>query len=76
MSTAERQLNEGSREEALATFADHERRFPHGALTEARIAARIEALCMLGRMAYQGFNTNMTTLIGGSVTLSVLSHMS
>lgn len=51
LSTAERQLNEGSRESALATLADHERRFPHGALTEARMAVRVEALCGLGRMA-------------------------
>ncbi len=51
LSTAERQLNEGSRESALATLADHERRFPRGALTEARMAVRVEALCGLGRMA-------------------------
>jgi hypothetical protein len=49
LSTAERQLNEGSREETLATLAEHERRFPHGALTEARLAVRAEALCGLGR---------------------------
>jgi hypothetical protein len=51
LSAAERQLNEGSREGALATLADHERRFPRGALTEARVAVRVEALCGLGRMA-------------------------
>ncbi|HSY22064.1 MAG TPA: hypothetical protein VK841_08125 [Polyangiaceae bacterium] len=51
LSAAERELNEGSRAETLATLAEHERRFPHGALTEARLAVRAEALCGLGRRA-------------------------
>jgi len=51
LSAAERELNEGSHEETLATLAEHERRFPHGALTEARLAVRAEALCGLGRRA-------------------------
>jgi hypothetical protein len=49
LSAAKRQLNEGAREEALVTLAEHERRFPHGALTEARLALRAQAFCGLGR---------------------------
>jgi len=49
LSRAEQQMNEGLAEEALKTLADHERRFPAGALWEERMAARIQALCALGR---------------------------
>jgi hypothetical protein len=51
LSRAERQLNDGLGEDALATLGEHERRFPRGALAEERMAARVEALCALGRIA-------------------------
>lgn len=51
LSRAEQQMNEGLAREALKTLADHERRFPAGALAEERMAARVQALCMLGRAA-------------------------
>ncbi len=41
----------GPTEDALTTLAEHERRFPRGALSEERLAARIHALCGLGRDA-------------------------
>jgi hypothetical protein len=51
LSRAEQQLNSGHAEEALATLGEHERRFPHGALAEERMAARVQSLCALGRVA-------------------------
>ena len=51
LSRAEEQLNSGHADEALRTLADHERRFPGGALAEERMAARVQALCALGRLA-------------------------
>jgi len=42
-------LNQGQPAEALATFEEHERRFPAGALAEERMAGKAEALCALGR---------------------------
>jgi hypothetical protein len=51
LSRAERQLNDGRSADALATLGEHERRFARGALAEERIAARVEALCTLGRIA-------------------------
>jgi hypothetical protein len=51
LSRAEQQLNDGLGEDALRTLAEHERRFPRGALAEERVAARVEALCTLGRFA-------------------------
>jgi hypothetical protein len=50
LSRAERQLGDGLGEDALATLDEHEQRFPRGALTEERMVARVEALCMLARM--------------------------
>jgi hypothetical protein len=49
LSRAEQQLNDGAGADALETLGEHERRFPRGALTEQRMAARVEALCALGR---------------------------
>jgi hypothetical protein len=49
LSHAEQQLSDGAGDGALETLAEHERRFPRGALTEQRIAARVEALCSVGR---------------------------
>jgi hypothetical protein len=51
LSRAEEQLNSGHADEALRTLAEHERRFPGGALAEERMAARVQALCALGRLA-------------------------
>ncbi len=50
LSRAEQQLNSGHAEEALRTLAEHERRFPDGALAEERTAARVQSLCALGRL--------------------------
>ena len=50
LSRAEQQLNSGHAEEALRTLAEHERRFPDGALAEERMAARVQCLCALGRL--------------------------
>lgn len=50
LSRAEQQLNSGHAEEALRTLAEHERRFPDGALAEERMAARVQSLCALGRV--------------------------
>jgi hypothetical protein len=50
LSRAEQQLNSGHAEEALRTLAEHERRFPDGALAEERMAARVQSFCALGRL--------------------------
>jgi hypothetical protein len=50
LSRAEQQLNSGHADEALRTLAEHERRFPDGALAEERMAARVQSLCALGRL--------------------------
>jgi len=49
LTRAEKQLNAGLAGDALKTLAEHERRFPNGALAEERLAARVHALCELGR---------------------------
>jgi hypothetical protein len=51
LSRAEQQLNSGHADEALRTLGEHERRFPSGALAEERMAARVQSLCALGRVA-------------------------
>jgi hypothetical protein len=51
LSQAEQELKDGRADEALRTLAEHERRFPKGALTEVRMAARVQSLCALGRIA-------------------------
>jgi hypothetical protein len=51
LSRAEQQLNQGLAGDALKTLNEHERRFPGGALAEERLAASVQALCMLGRTA-------------------------
>jgi hypothetical protein len=51
LSRAEQQLGAGRADEALRTLGEHERRFPSGALTEERLAARVQSLCALGRLA-------------------------
>lgn len=49
LSKAEQQMNDGLSSDALRTLDEHERRFPTGALAEERMAARVQALCALGR---------------------------
>jgi hypothetical protein len=51
LSQAEQQLKDGHADEALITLAEHERKFPNGALAEVRMAARVQSLCALGRIA-------------------------
>lgn len=46
---AQSQLSAGRAEGALATLAEHARLYPQGALREERAAARVLALCALGR---------------------------
>jgi hypothetical protein len=49
LSRAETELHAGRPAKALLALAEHQRRFPRGALAEERTAARIQALCALGR---------------------------
>lgn len=51
LSRATGALNTGRTAEALATLAEHQRRFPRGHLAVERRAARAQALCLLGRKA-------------------------
>lgn len=49
LTRAARNMNAGHAGKALAVLAEHERRFPHGALEEERHVAQAQALCALGR---------------------------
>lgn len=49
LESAQRALAARDAEHALALLAEHAQRFPNGALTEERGAARVLALCELGR---------------------------
>jgi outer membrane protein assembly factor BamD (BamD/ComL family) len=49
VTAAQAALDSGRHDDALALLQQHARRFPHGALAEEREAARVEALCGLGR---------------------------
>ncbi len=51
MSRAETDLHGGRPESALKALDEHERKFGNGVLAEERTAARIQALCALGRTA-------------------------
>jgi hypothetical protein len=51
LSRAERELYGGRPESALVLLNEHERKFRNGTLAEERTAARIQALCLLGREA-------------------------
>jgi hypothetical protein len=51
LSRAETELHAGRAGSALALLQEHQRKFPRGALVEERIAARIQALCALGRLS-------------------------
>ncbi|HEY0469564.1 MAG TPA: hypothetical protein VGC79_35485 [Polyangiaceae bacterium] len=49
LSRAETELHAGRPAKALLALAEHQRKFPRGTLAEERTAARIQALCALGR---------------------------
>ena len=49
LSRAETEFRAGRPAKALLLLSEHQRKFPHGALAEERAAARIQALCALGR---------------------------
>lgn len=49
LSRAETELHSGRAESALKLLSEHERKFRSGILAEERTAARIQALCALGR---------------------------
>ena len=51
MSRAETDLHGGKPESALKALDEHERKFGNGVLAEERTAARVQALCALGRTA-------------------------
>jgi len=51
LARAESELNSGRFASALSLLDEHRRRFPQGTLTEERVAARVSALCALGRGA-------------------------
>jgi len=50
LSEAERDLHAGQYQSALRLLDEHQRKFPHGTLTQERVAARVQALCGLGRV--------------------------
>jgi hypothetical protein len=51
LTRAETELHGGRAESALRLLNEHERRFRNGILAEERTAARIQALCALGRVS-------------------------
>jgi hypothetical protein len=51
LSRAETELHAGRYSSALRVLAEHEHKFPRGTLAQERLAARIRALCGLGRTA-------------------------
>jgi hypothetical protein len=51
ISRAQSELASSRLDNALSILDEHARKFPRGILTEERIAARIQALCALGRTA-------------------------
>ena len=50
LARAQTELHAGRFTSALALLGEHQRKFPRGALTQERVAARIQALCGLGRI--------------------------
>jgi outer membrane protein assembly factor BamD (BamD/ComL family) len=62
VSKAEQQLSAGRADDALKTLSEHERRFPNGALTELRMAARVQSLCTPGRIAEAEARADLTKL--------------
>jgi len=61
LSRAETELHAGRPAKALTALAEHQRRFPRGTLAEERTAARIQALCALGRT--EEANTQLRQLL-------------
>ncbi|MGC4068473.1 MAG: hypothetical protein QM784_28265 [Polyangiaceae bacterium] len=51
MTRAEKELHAGRAASALSLLSEHERRYKNGLLAEERTAARIQALCALGRVS-------------------------
>jgi hypothetical protein len=51
LSQAEHDLRAGSYQGALRLLNEHRRRFPKGILAQERVAARVQALCGLGRVS-------------------------
>jgi hypothetical protein len=51
LSRAETELHSGRAANAMKLLAEHERKYPTGILAEERTAARVQALCALGRTA-------------------------
>ena len=50
LSDAERDLHAGQYQSALVLLDEHRRKFPNGTLAQERMAARVQALCGLGRV--------------------------
>lgn len=50
LSSAQAELHSGRAENALRLLAEHERKYRRGILAEERTAAKIQALCALGRV--------------------------
>jgi hypothetical protein len=51
LSKATTALRAGNASESLSLVEEHQRRFPNGRLAEERRAARVQALCALGKLA-------------------------
>jgi hypothetical protein len=51
LSSAQAELHSGRAESALRLLAEHERKYRHGILAEERTAAKVQALCALGRVS-------------------------
>jgi hypothetical protein len=49
LSRAGAELHAGRPQAALTALGEHQRKFPNGVLTQERTAARVQALCALGR---------------------------
>lgn len=49
ISRAQNEISAGRSGNALKLLDEHQRKFPKGLLSEERVAARVQALCALGR---------------------------
>jgi hypothetical protein len=65
LSRAETELHAGRFAGALRLLAEHEREFPRGTLVQERVAAKIHALCGMGRTAEA--QTELSRLSPGSL---------
>jgi hypothetical protein len=71
LSRAQQDLNDGRPARALKTLAEHEQRFPTGALAEERLAMRVQALCVQGRRAEANLDlTELSRAFPGSVHIA------